>query len=290
MMEAEAFSPGHVTGFFQIHYAKDPLSTGSRGAGMCLSLGAKSIVKIEKSQANKIRVTIDGEESRAPVTRDAIRHLLGNERMSVDASTRNELPMAQGFGMSAAGALSASLALARLLGRDDHEAFEAAHLAEVKNRTGLGDVAAIWKAGVTVRKRPGLPPAGEVVQIDGRPEVVLAVLGKKVLTKTVLKNEAKRRAIDRCGGAKVDLLLKDPTLSKLMELSTEFAFETGLAQKRVRDAVNAASKLGMASMSMLGNSVFAVGDIDGLVRVLSDFGETWVCKVDTQGARIIAHS
>jgi hypothetical protein len=41
-------------------------------------------------------------------------------------------------------------------------------------------------------------------------------------------------------------------------------------------------------MSMLGNSVFAVGDIEGLVSVLSGFGEVWVTKVDTRGARVLS--
>src|SRR5512137_1733056 len=155
-MDAEAFSPGHVTGFFEIRYTEDLLSSGSRGAGLCLALGAKSTVRARKSGRTSIEVTIDGRRSQAAVTRAALLHLLQHEMYQVEVTTQLDLPQSQGFGMSAAGALSASLALAEILGRGRHEAFEAAHMAEVSQRTGLGDVSAIHKAGITIRTRPGL--------------------------------------------------------------------------------------------------------------------------------------
>lgn len=287
-MEAEAFSPGHVTGFFEIRFAEDLLSSGSRGAGLCLALGARSTVKVTESTKSSIEVAIDGRKSSAPVTKAALRYLLQNEKMRIEVSTRLELPQSQGFGMSAAGALSGALALAELLGRSRHEAFEAAHMAEVRQRTGLGDVPAIQKAGITIRTRPGLPPIGEVRRLDGTPNIVLAVLGKRLLTRTILTDPVKRRLINKSGAAKVDELSRDPTLGRLMELSALFAAETKLATREILDAMNAASKLGMASMSMLGNSVFATGDVEGLVRVLSDFGEVWVTKVDAIGARVLS--
>ena len=45
-MKATAFSPGHVTGFFEVREGDDPLASGSRGAGMCISLGATSKVTV----------------------------------------------------------------------------------------------------------------------------------------------------------------------------------------------------------------------------------------------------
>lgn len=287
-MDAQAFSPGHITGFFEIVYAEDPLSTGSRGAGLCLALGAHSKVRIEKAQRQSVTVEIGGKKIDAVVTKAALKHLIGKEKLRVEVETLLDLPQSQGFGMSAAGALSASLAVAEMLGRNAHEAFEAAHLAEIKSNTGLGDVPAIMTSGITIRTMPGLPPNGKVERIDGSPDVVLAVIGGKLLTKDVLTDQAKRKAINKSGSEKVGQLQLEPTLNRLMELSSQFTIETGLASKRVLQAMNAASKLGSASMSMLGNSVFAVGDIEGLVRVLSDFGEVWVTKVDTRGARVLS--
>jgi len=51
--------------------------------------------------------------------------------------------------------------------------------------------------------------------------------------------------------------------------------------------MNAASKLGMASMAMLGNSVFAIGDSAGQAKVLNEYGEVWTCRVSTEGPRVI---
>lgn len=286
-MRAKAFCPGHVTGFFQICEGKTQLSTGSRGAGLCLELGATSSVSCSDSDRQSIGVTIDGRRSKAEVTEAAVRQLLGTKRARVTVHTRLGLPLSQGFGMSAAGALSTSIALADILGKSRREAFEAAHVAEVSCRTGLGDVSAVLKSGITIRSRPGLPPIGKVSRIRGAPEVVLNVVGKRLLTKGVLSDPRKRDAINRHGSRRVDDLLKSPSLQRLMELSSSFAVESGLASRQIVEVMNAASKLGMASMSMLGNSVFAIGDTAGLQRVMSDFGPTWTCKVDTVGPKLV---
>ena len=286
-MDAKAFCPGHITGFFEICDSDDILAKGSRGAGLCIALGATSIVKVENSVRQQISVKIDGRESKAEVTTEAVRHILGHAKSRVQVSTTLDLPQSQGFGMSAAGSLSSALALTHLLGDDRQRAFEAAHIAEIKGKCGLGDVSAIHGGGITIRKKPGLPPKGEVVRIPGAPNVVLAVVGGKLLTRDVLSDAQKRDAINASGSSKVDELVKSPSLEKLMELSADFASETGLASRKILETMGAASKLGMASMSMLGNSVFAIGDVPGLESVLSGFGRTWTCKVDTEGPRIL---
>jgi pantoate kinase len=286
-MNARAFCPGHVTGFFQICETKNILSTGSRGAGLCLSRGAVSSISVEEAQRQSVSIYLNGKKTAAEVTRAAIRRMIGSEKVKVKVRTALQLPQSQGFGMSAAGALSASIALADLLGRARHEAFEAAHIAEIQCRSGLGDVSAIWKGGITIRKKAGLPPIGEVQRIKGTPEVTLAVIGRKLLTMKVLADPAKRKAINRGGSRKVDELLHEPTLEKMMELSASFAFQSGLASRKTIDAMNAASKLGMASMAMLGNSVFAIGDSTGQAKVLKGYGEVWTCRVTTEGPRVL---
>ncbi len=286
-MAAKAFCPGHVTGFFEICPSENVLAMGSRGAGMCLSLGATSAVEVEEARRQAIEITLDGKRAQAPVTKTALQYLLSDKKLRVTVDTVHDLPLSQGFGMSAAGALSASVALARALDVRRQTAFEAAHIAEIRHKSGLGDVAALRRGGITMRVKPGLPPKGRVLNIEGTPIVVLAVLGRGLRTSTVLSNPAKRRKINLSGRKKVDSLRKEPTLERLMGLSYDFAVESGLATKTIIEAATAASKLGMASMAMLGSSVFAIGDAEGLVRVLSEYGETWVCKVDPQGPRLI---
>lgn len=286
-MKAKAFSPGHVTGFFEICPDEDALSAGSRGAGMCLSLGASSEVVLVPATKQSIKVTINGKNSKAEVTKRAIRHLIGDKGYRVEVVTGLELPVSQGFGMSAAGSLSAAIAAAILLGKERQEAYEAAHKAEVESGCGLGDIPAIHRGGITLRRRPGLPPKGEVVRISGEPKVVLAVIGRRLLTKDILNDDAKRREINDKGGYLVDSLVKRPSLEKLMTNSRIFALETGLATKRIVRAIDTASMHGQASMSMLGSSVFAIGDTDKLRVALSGLGQVFVCKVDAVGPRIV---
>ncbi|MBN1676972.1 MAG: GHMP kinase [Candidatus Thermoplasmatota archaeon] len=286
-MDREAFCPGHVTGFFEIRRSEDLLSMGSRGAGLCLSLGATSRVEIEESDIQQTRVRIAGSSSRGDVTREALRILIQAAPLRIDVLTKLDLPMTQGFGMSAAGALSACLAVADLLGMPRQKAFEAAHIAEIRRGSGLGDVSAIHCGGITIRKKAGLPPRGEVLRINGAPEVVLAVVGKGLRTRAILNDPVRARAINASGSEKVEELIEEPSLEKLMRLSREFALETRLASREVLEAMRSVSSCGMASMSMLGSSVFAVGDTASLRRGLSEFGDVWVCNVDTTGPRIL---
>ncbi len=287
MTEARAFCPGHITGFFEICRAKDLLSTGSRGAGLCLSLGATSTVSLVDSSTQSIEVSLNGKVSRAEVTKEAVSRVLGRRKNIVSIATTLDLPVSQGFGMSAAGALSASLATCAILREPRRKAFEAAHIAEIVRGGGLGDVSALYAGGITVRTKPGLPPIGKVIRIDGRPDLVLCVVGRRMLTKSVLSDPKKQKAINSFGSKRVDELLRKPTVERLMRSSRSFALESGLATNKTLEAMDAASKFGMASMSMLGNSVFAIGETDALERVLSDFGKTFRCSVDLTGPRVL---
>jgi len=62
MNQVKAFSPCHLTGFFQIcDESTDPLHVGSRGAGVSLSQGVTTTVKIDESSTSSIEIKINGE-------------------------------------------------------------------------------------------------------------------------------------------------------------------------------------------------------------------------------------
>jgi pantoate kinase len=141
---AAAFCPGHVTGLFEIHDVDpDPLRRGSRGAGFSLSQGVLTYVEVEPADSLAIDIMVDKEPAEAPVTREALTNLLreavrdgrvplnkdapkgSKARIRVRAWSDLHLPVSQGFGMSAAGALSGTLALARCLRLGRSEALRA---------------------------------------------------------------------------------------------------------------------------------------------------------------------
>jgi pantoate kinase len=303
---AAAFSPGHVTGLFEIHdEAPDVERRGSRGAGFSLARGAVSLVEIEPAESMEIVVRLDGTQQEAPVSREAVVTLLRQAvrdakiplnkdapqgqraRVRVSVDTTLQLPVSQGFGMSAAGALSASLALAKCLRMGRSEALRAAHGADVLLRGGLGDVIGASVGGFEIRTAPGLPPYGSTRAFVGHGECVLCVVGGRLETKAVLSDPARRKAVNEAGGRALATLLKSPTLETFLEQSQAFARESGLMTEALERAMRAASPHGRASMSMLGNSLFAFGNVRALERALAPFGEVLVVPVDEAGARLV---
>lgn len=282
---AKAFAPGHITGFFQI------FKNGSRGAGINLSLGARSKVRLipserlENKPIKNMEVYINGKRDTAPVTRLAIEKLVGE--IGVIVETNLDLPIGQGFGMSCAGSLSATIALAHLLEMPKERAIEVSHFAEIQLATGLGDVVASAFGGIEMRTESGLN--GKLQRIDGCDELVLCIIGEKMDTSGILmdhKNKNKK-IISFYGRKCVDELIASPTIENFFQLSKKFAIKTGLASGKIMDAIDEAEKYGMASMCMLGNSIFAAGETENLMDALAKFGDVYKCKVDKKGARIL---
>jgi pantoate kinase len=286
-MKSTAFAPGHISGFFEPVYNQDLSRTGSRGAGINISLGAISEVFAENSTSQNFEIYVNNKKSTAPVINLALRHLLGQNTLKVTVKTSFDLPIRQGFGMSAASSLSATYALAKIVGISKNDAMKASHFAEVQLKTGLGDVMASCFGGVEIRKSAGLPPWGIIEHIPGKYELVLCVIGKKLDTKKILLDPIKNASIVDYGKYCTKKLLDNPSIENLFSLSQTFTKKTGLADKSVLEAINVANNYGMASMCMLGNSVFATGKTNDLCKVLSPFGKVFVCSVDEGGARIL---
>ena len=286
-MKALAFAPGHISCFFEPVYSHDMSRTGSRGAGINITLGAVSEVFVENSDKQNIEVYINNRKSSAQVTKLALKNLIGKNPLHLIVKTSLDLPISQGFGMSAAGAISATFALSKIIGVSTNEAIKASHFAEVQLKTGLGDVVASCFGGIEIRKSAGLPPWGLIEHIPSNFNIVLCVIGKKIVTKKVLEDESKINKIIEYGKFCTKKLLENPSIENLFNQSQVFTKNTGLADKHVLDAINAASRYGKASMCMLGNSVFAMGNTNQLCNVLSNFGKVYVCCVDEFGARIL---
>lgn len=287
-VKAVAFAPGHISAFFEPVYTNQNLDrTGSRGAGISISLGAVSQVTVVQGSQQTIDVCINGKPSKAPVTKLALQYLLGELPLAITIDTTLNLPVSQGFGMSAAGALSSTLAMANLLRFPRDQAVKAAHYAEVQSRTGLGDVVASSFGGIEIRREPGLPPWGMLEHIPGSYDVVLCVIGKKIETKRILSDATKVNEIASYGRYCTKKLLENPSLEHLFLLAQEFTRKIGLADTRVLQAIDAANRYGMASQCMLGNAVFAIGDTPRLCKTLSLFGQVSCCTVDGEGALVL---
>jgi pantoate kinase len=168
MRVATTFSPGHITGFFQIcDHSMDPLLKGSRGAGVSLTHGVTTRVSIQKSPKTFVNIGINGNITKsAEVSEHVIKTFLSRieENYIVSVEHTVTIPIGSGYGTSGAGALSLALALNKVfnLGLTRIEAAQVAHIAEVKCKTGLGTVIAETYGGLEIRTKPGAPGIGEI--------------------------------------------------------------------------------------------------------------------------------
>lgn len=286
--ESEAFCPGHVTAFFEVVDDPDPRRKGSRGAGLCLSLGVRTVARVREAPRTSIDTLVNGRRQKAEVTQTVAEKILRDGSFEVKILSESPLPVSQGFGVSAAGALSTALALDDALGRGTprEELVAIAHEAEVECGTGLGDVVPASLGGMDLRWKPGASAHGDVRKIPVKADLLLAVLGPEIPTRSVIRDPKKVAAINRAGHACVEEFAKGPSLERLFALGARFAEESGLASKTVLEVIRASRMFGRATMAMLGNSVFATGNREQLATLYLKFGTLQRCEVDNDGARI----
>ncbi len=249
-----AFSPSSVTLFFHIvDSSPDPLKVGSRGVGVCLSLGALTQVV----EGYRIEVIVNGERVEGSIQEDVAREMGFRGRVE----TRLHLPVSQGFGMSASAALSTALAIGAQKGILRSEAVSVAHRVEVRRRSGLGDVASQAQGGFTVRTREGIPPYGVVDALLIPPmDVTLVIFGEEIETAKILREEENRERINRAGKEAMEKFLKELTLKRAVELGREFSRETGLASDELLEFM---ARCPNSTMAMIGNSAIVFGECPG---------------------------
>ena len=283
---ARAYAPASITGFFAIHEHRDPLQKGSFGCGLVLESGCVTEVYQRSTRMAGARILINGTKDEALTTRYVLDRLAGPTMVNVNTSF--DVPIGCGFGASAAGALSTALALNELLALNMtlNELAQIAHCAEVANSTGLGDVIAEACGGVVIRKKPGAPGIGVIDRIPHRNEQVSSVTFGTKLTKSVLAEggEATRRRINDAGKVALRTVLRKPTLETLMRASREFALQIELIGDICRDAIEAVASEGkVASVAMLGETVFVIGESDAL----REFGAVNMSRLSHAGAHLL---
>jgi pantoate kinase len=300
--EATAFSPAHITGFFQIFdQPKNPLFKGSKGAGVALTKGAKTTVQVKKSGRKSVEIRINGKRTEAAeVSKSVANAFLSLVGAKCQLAIEHEInvPLGCGLGSSGAGALSLALALNKALGLglSRIEAAQIAHVAEVKHKTGLGTVIGETFGGMEIRVKPGAPGIGEVksVTVDGNYVVACLPFGP-LTTKKALSDPKLRKLINRYGGKLVDKLVTEPQIRKFMELSRSFAESTSLTSKRVRKVfADADSEDFVCSMAIFGETVFSIVGKDEAEDLLKIFrrhkqpqNDVISAQIDFKGARIL---
>ena len=155
---------GHITLAFTVHSDSEELyEQGSMGIGLCIEAGISTSCRSDPSRSSGLLVISNG----LPIDSNLHRLVL-EECARFDPSLSSmhhtfdlisELPFSQGFGLSAAGSITAARCL---IAHSDipsqlHEplVWAIAHRVERRHSGGLGDVTALHAGGVVRRTTPG---------------------------------------------------------------------------------------------------------------------------------------
>jgi len=293
---AAAFSPGHITGFVEFPILPDdPVLTGSRGAGFCISRGVKTRVRAESSSKNDLAIFVNGKfADDAEVSKYVVEAYLklAKEPLSIRVEHDLEIPVGYGLGSSGAAALSLSFALNKALdtGLSDIKAAQIAHKVDLACKCGLGTVLTEYHGGFEMRLKAGAPGVGVVDKIAVGDQKVVILCVAPTSTKDFLTN--KISLVNGLGGKMLIKLTKTRSIDDFMEMSLQFAKSIGFVSDRCQRVINEMIANGYrCSIAMFGETIFSIVKKDHVKeaqRILRKYnGELLVCDIDSNGAKMI---
>ncbi len=262
-MNAAAFAPGNVSGVFKIVRDDDPRRMHSLGMGFTVSHGVTATVR----EAPATKVAFNGKVFDF-ATVHSVAEALSSRPASIELES--ELPLSGGFGLSGASALATAYALDAGfgLGLDERSLGMTAHVAEVTNLTGLGDVCGQFRGGCLAKLVPGDPLAAIALPVPE--QTVYYRYFSPIVTREIIGD---LRQAARINAAADSALADIGTLAdrgvtyfgEYIAAARRFSMESGLLRhpevRRIIADVEAAG--GAASMIMLGNAVFSTIAFEG---------------------------
>ncbi|HEY9407466.1 MAG TPA: hypothetical protein VIP53_08475 [Nitrososphaera sp.] len=296
---AKAFSPGHITGFFEVPYDISDLPythRGSKGAGFSIDKGIETTVYVYNTSKPGYELWINGIKTHnAEVSKWVVEEYLkfADRPYFISIHHDVEIPVGFGLGSSGAAALSLSYALNRALdaGFDRTQAAQIAHRAEIACNTGLGTVIAEFAGGFEIRTGAGAPGIGSVSKIDLNKDYKAIILClAPILTKSFLTN--RMNEINGLGGAMLTRLSTSKSIDEFLKMSHSFAETLALTEGRCKGPIAALKTRGIeSSVALFGQTVFTVVSQEmaaNAVHALMEFGGTLiVCNIDMTGARVL---
>lgn len=279
--QVTAFCPGHISGFFHQVITGDPATSGSCGGGIVIDSGVT--VTVRSSETSSVQIFRKGSSGFLEKISDqssTITRLLHMLNVRVTVETCCHLPLSAGYGLSAASLLATVHAVNVLCNLDlsPGACSDLAHIIEIMERTGLGDVSACQGGGWVYRGSPG--PHGEIIRHPDERPVYALTLGP-LRTASVLTSPERLLRISQAFPVGQPEDLED-----LFRYSRRFSEVSGLISDEVRKVLIACDANDIpASMTMLGDGVFALGE--GAMAVLNRFGIVYPLRIAKNGPRVL---
>lgn len=243
---AKASCPAYLTGIFTI------ANGDAAGAGFAIDRGLTTSVSEKKS--GRTIITINGTESPAPVSKAVLRryaHLAGGKAGLLEIRHETQVPIGFGLGMSAAGALSLSLALNELFGTGlgRKECVKIAHDADVECGTGLSGVDAAAIGGMLARRRLEDAPA----KLPFSEKEVEIAFFSPIKTSGVINSAEWKARVNSVGEESLAQLFSNRRWDGFVTAARHFASGSGLGQWCSAEM----AENPRASMAMLGQTLFS---------------------------------
>ena len=269
---ARAFAPGNISCVFKVIPHADAARMHSLGMGFTVKEG----VEVTVSEHHEMEVLFNEHRINFPTVRAVVNRLTQNSGIAgIQVDITSPLPLGCGFGLSGAAALATAYALNELLQthKDAEELAMIAHVAEVENRTGLGDVCSQYHGGCLVKLKEGAPLVADRLPIAEQP-IYYRYFGP-IQTSEVLGNREQTARINRAADVALNVLQTLTSAESSPELfnacftvSKRFSVESGLlGDVQVIDTIaQIEAEGGVASMIMLGNGVFSTHPFEDAVE------------------------
>ena len=255
--KAKAFAPANISCIFKIYEHKNPRWMGSYGLGFTLDEG----VIAEVSRAKRNEVVFNNHSINFPTVKSVIKKLT---KEKVRVYIKSKLPLGCGFGLSGASALATSYAINKLLKlkKSNKELAIIVHIAEVENKTGLGDVVNQYYGGFCLKLKPSSYFIVKKISIKNTD--VYCKYFSKILTKSIITNKKLKDKINKAASIALDKIKdlldnKKLKFNQIIKISKEFAINSWLLRdNQTIQTIKEIEKIGgNASMIMLGNAVFS---------------------------------
>lgn len=274
MISAKAFAPANISCIFKIYERKNPRWMGSYGLGFTLNEG----VIVQVSKAKRTEVVFNNESINLPTVKSVVGKLT---KENIRIYIKSKLPLGCGFGLSGASALATAYAVNKLLNLKESKKELAiiAHIAEVENKTGLGDVVNQFYGGFCLKLKPSSYFIVKKIPINN--VNVYCEYFSKILTKSIITNPKLKDKINKAASIALDkiknLLNKNNNIkfNQIIKISKEFAVNSNLLKdkKTIETIKNIEKNNGDATMIMLGNAVFSDKLFSRAIRLkISDKG------------------
>ena len=278
---------GHITLIFTVNdQSDDPVRQGSLGAGLCVDDGVE-VVAYGVDGESGLTVTFETMQGDASLY-EAVLNTLAAELPEVSditwgLSVTISLPPAQGFGVSASGAVASAMAFQRAVGLPYEEslrrAYSVAHRVERSRSTGLGDVTALAAGGVERRLKAGSPYHGSDLRngpghAEGwslaTPVVLAWRQGSGKHTSIYIDDLEWKLAISEAGSRQMEVLSQgewdSERWAELIQSADAFSRESGLIDDSSRNELVTLAAAAVAEcgddvevmLCMLGESVVIV--------------------------------